>query len=583
MKYKETRSWRIQGTQARSSAMRNAYQLRVVLLLVLAPALSLHASSTRELRDPCEAISARAAQSAEPDAAAQLCSLIESGHLEELRWPDCSSYRDQVHEFYLPAGYALAWTQQGRPTPQARAVIELFRAAEEKGLEAEDYDASRWPGRLESLSGARTSAQDLARFDFALTVSVLRYLSDLNHGRVSPRECQFDLPAQPFNAAQLLRKEILNAGDVKAAAAQVEPPFDGYRRALALLQRYNALAREADEELPAITKPLHPGNAYSGTALLAHRLRRLGDLSPDAAPASPEKYQGPLVAAIVKFQQRHGLQPDGVIGRATWEQLAMPLSRRVLQIKLALERWRWLPRNAGPRVMVVNLPEFRLRGYENHRVAITMRAIVGGAMGHQTPVFADKMESLIFHPYWNVPESILKKEIVPRLRRDPGYLARHKMELVDHQQGAVPAAHVDTSVLQQLASGKLRVRQQPGPANSLGLLKFVFPNKFGVYIHGTPQRELFFQPRRDFSHGCIRVEDPAALAAWVLRDRPEWTAERIVAAMSAKKPQTVPLRAPVPVLILYSTVFVEESGEALFFQDIYGHDAVLEKMLSLRR
>ena len=423
----------------------------------------------------------------------------------------------------------------------------------------------------------------MARFDFALTISTLRYVSDLYHGRVSPKECQAALPEKPLDGAQFLRDEIIQGADVKAAAEKLEPPFDGYRRTLAALERYVALRGEGDgPPLPPIRAPLRPGDEYKGVAELAAKLRRLGDLPADALVPTSQIYAEPLASAVKSFEERHGLDADGILGHATFDALSVPLSRRVTQINLALERWRWLPHNLGPRVLVVNIPEFRLRAYDNHQLTLTMRAIVGQAPDHQTPVFADQMESIIFRPYWNVPQSIQSKELVPILRRNPGYLAKNKMEIVDGRDEVI-VAPVDGSILNQLASGQLRIRQQPGPANSLGLIKFVFPNQFGVYLHGTPEHGLFFQSRRDFSHGCIRIENPAELAGWVLRERPEWNKKRIVAAMNGTKPTSVKLAAPIPVLILYGTVFVQENGQIHFFQDVYGQDAVLERALAARR
>jgi L,D-transpeptidase YcbB len=558
--------------------MSKAHLLSILLLLFLAHNSFFAAGSVQNVKNECKTLVDRGEETA-----AQLCSLIETGRLEELRWPDCSSYREQVKRFYGPSGYALLWTQEGRPTGQATRLLGLFRAAETKGLEPEDYDASRWPARLQNLSAGTRSGEELVRFDFAVTVSALRYISDLARGRINPKECQVELPEKQFDAAQFLRNEVVNAVDVEGVIGRVEPPFEGYRRALASLQHYLALARAGDgPALPLINKPLHPGDAYSGVEELAHRLRQLGDLPADAVLRSSHSYQSPLVAAIIRFQRRHGLQPDGVIGPDTFEQLVTPLARRVVQIGLVLERWRWLPPNLDSRLLVVNIPEFRLRAYDHHHLALAMRAIVGEAIRHQTPVFADQMEAIVFRPYWNVPESIQEEELVPLLRRDPGYLARNKMEVINSKEEIV-ATSANAEILDQLASGDLRLRQQPGPANSLGLLKFVFPNQFDIYLHGTPNRELFFRTRRDLSHGCIRIENPAALAAWVLRDRPEWTKSRIHSAMRGTKSVSIKLHARIPVLILYGTVFVENNGEAHFLADIYGHDAALEKALAATR
>ncbi len=570
--------------RACSLAMLRTIKSLLLLMLLAASSLSLPAGPLQAAQDSCREIKEHGLHPSVPPAAAQLCSLIEAGRLDELRWPDCSSYRAQVEKFYASNAFVLGWVQEGRPTPQAAAMIELFRAAEKKGLEPEDYDASRWTTRLQNLSISGQTSQDVARFDFALTVSALRYISDLSQGRVAPTECQVNLPKKQFDGAAFLRNEVIHAADVRAGVEKIEPPYDAYRRTLAAFEWYLALARQGDgAALPAIRASLRPGEPYAGVQQLAERLRQLGDLASGAAIPAAAIYQEPLVTALKRFQDRHGLLADGIIGRATFEELNVPLSRRVTQLKLALERWRWLPNNSGRQALVVNIPEFRLRAFDNQHVAFSMRAIVGQALEHQTPIFADEMEAIIFRPYWNVPPSIQREELVPILRRNPGYLAKHKMEVVNAKDEIVSIPAVDAKVLGQLTSGGLRIRQQPGLANSLGLIKFVFPNQYGVYMHGTPQRELFYEDRRDFSHGCIRIEDPAALAGWVLRDRPEWTQKRILAAMGGKQPVSVRLTAPIPVLILYTTAVIEENGEVRFLRDIYGNDAALEKALAARR
>jgi len=250
-------------------------------------------------------------------------------------------------------------------------------------------------------------------------------------------------------------------------------------------------------------------------------------------------------------------------------------------MQLTLERWRWLPDSFQSAPIVVNIPEFRLRAYDqNFKVAVRMRVVVGKAYGHHTPVFSDTMQYVVLRPYWEVPYSITRAETVPHILRDPGYLAKENMEVVDSGQNVVSAGTVSGEVLDQLRAGKLFVRQQPGPKNSLGLVKLVFPNSYNVYMHDTPSTELFAKSRRDFSHGCIRLERPADLAAWVLRDNPGWTPQRIQAAMNGATTQQVNLAHPIPVLIVYATVVVPEDGLVHFYDDIYGHDAALEKALA---
>jgi L,D-transpeptidase YcbB len=323
---------------------------------------------------------------------------------------------------------------------------------------------------------------------------------------------------------------------------------------------------------------LKPGQAYADLPALAARLALLGDLAlPQGVQG--DVYQEPIINAMKKFQRRHGLPPSGILDAPTYRALTTPLSKRVLQLQLTLERWRWLRADILPAV-VVNIPEFELRAFDgNHHVALKMHVIVGKAYRHRTPVFEDTLESIVIRPYWNVPGSIQKAEIVPNLRRDPGYLEKHHFQVVDpaNRPQATPSRD---ELLARLATGGLRVRQMPGPANSLGLLKFNFPNQYNVYMHGTPQQNLFSQSRRDFSHGCIRVEDPVSLATWVLQGEGNWSRDRIVDAMNASGTVTIPVRRPITVLLLYGSAVVEETGEVHFFDDIYGHDASLERQLA---
>jgi murein L,D-transpeptidase YcbB/YkuD len=211
-----------------------------------------------------------------------------------------------------------------------------------------------------------------------------------------------------------------------------------------------------------------------------------------------------------------------------------------------------------------------------------MRAIVGESPDHQTPVFVDRIEAVVFRPYWNVPESIQKTELISELQKHPHYLLRHQMQVVDGRGQIITADLVDAKTMQRLQAGGLMIRQQPGPANALGLVKFVFPNEYSIYMHGTPETGLFARARRDLSHGCIRLEAPAALAAWILRDDPGWTEKRIKAAMAGTVSTEVRLRRSIPILIMYRTAFVAENGEVRFLNDIYGFDATLQTALEQR-
>lgn len=514
-----------------------------------------------------------------------ICLLVAAGSLPAMHWPDFTGWGSAARQVYDASAYSAVWIEDGEPTAQGRTLIELFEHAAEKGLQAEDYDGPLWHERLRKFAGANApaAAGELAAFDVALTVSALRYLSDLHHGRVNPVEVRFGLPGKTFDPVRFLRDQVVHSGDVKSAVEKLEPAYPGYRRTLNALRLYRELWQQGeDESLPPLAKVLVPGQTYPGAQALADKLRRVGDVPLDAQlPSQPDLYAGALVEAVRKFQQRHGLKTDGRIGEETFQQLSRPLAVRVRQLEFALERFRWLPSGLKPPLVVVNIPEFQLRAYEDHRV-LTMKVIVGKAFDRQTPVFADQVEYIIFRPYWNVPERIAKDEIVPLLRNRPAYLAEHQMEVVDRQGNVITTGTVSPDTMRQLGAGRMEIRQRPGPKNSLGLVKLVFPNQYDVYLHGTPERELFARTRRDFSHGCIRVEDPAALAEWAL-SAPAWKVEQIRAAMTGEQTLQVNLPRPIPVLIVYGTAVVEDSGKVHFFDDVYGLDEALARALAARK
>jgi murein L,D-transpeptidase YcbB/YkuD len=532
------------------------------------------------------ALGSQVATTADPSSefAATLRQIAAAGQLSDLRWPDFSDYRTHVTNFYDAGGYAPAWLNNNEPTQQAQTLIDVLKQADAKGLNAEDYDGSRWTDRLARLRQSPSPAER-ARFDAALTVCVMRYVSDLHIGRVNPQHFKFnlDVSAKKYDLPAFLRDKLIHGADVRAELEEVEPPFAGYRRTQKALQQYMELSRQDDgEQLPVPAKPVDPGGTYDGVPRLTRLLRLLGDLPDGAVAENSSIYNGPLVDAVKHFQARHGLGPDGRLGTQTLKQLNMPLSFRVEQLRLTLERWRWVPYQFARPPIVVNIPEFRLRTYnQDGTIDLMMNVIVGKAYRHETPVFERDMKYVVFRPYWNVPPSILRSEIVPAIRKDRDYIAKKNYEVVTPQGSVVTSGTISDDLLQQLSAGKLMVRQKPGPTNALGLVKLMFPNEYNVYLHSTPSQQLFSQTRRDFSHGCIRVEKPAELAAWVLRDKPEWSLERVRAAMQTGKDNVqVNLTNPVPVLIIYGTAVVDQQNEVHFFDDIYGYDADLEKVLA---
>lgn len=515
------------------------------------------------------------------DVSGELRQIVAAGQLSDLRWPDFSDYRVHLKNFYEPSGYTFAWIRDSQATPQAQVVIDTLQQADSKGLNAEDYDSSRWKARLGQLNEPASAAH----FDVALTVCVMRYISDLHIGRVNPQHFNFALSTagKKYDLAQFVRSRLVSGNETKAALESIEPPFAGYKRTQAALQHYVNLSQEDDgEQLPALAKNINPGDEYIGVPRLTRLLRLLGDLPVSANAPPGDIYESPLVEAVKHFQERHGLIPNGRLDAQTLKQLNTPLSSRVEQLRLTLERWRWLPLEFAQPPVVVNIPEFRLRTYDvNGQIILNMRVIVGKAYRHQTPVFEKEMQYIVFRPYWNVPPSIQRSEIVPAIQRDRNYVAKNNYEVITPAGTVVTSGVISDEVLEQLRAGKLAVRQKPGPTNALGLVKLIFPNQYNVYLHSTPSQQLFSQSRRDFSHGCIRVEKPDELVSWALRDKPEWTLARVRAAMQSGKDNVqVNLAKPIPVLILYGTAVVDVNGVVQFFDDIYGHDDALKKVLA---
>jgi L,D-transpeptidase YcbB len=551
------------------SALRFVFVLIVGLALQLSAATSLSQTASRAERDALQ-------------------SLVTRGALPQLRRPDFARFRSALEEVYRETDYAPRWLSSGSA---ARAMLTELADAPSHGLEAADYDVDWLDRELSAIQAGDRSAERIARADVALTVSFFRFASDLHRGRVTPEQAGFRFSEgdKPLDLPALLRSG-LTTGHWHHVVVTVEPPLTLYQRLEVALARYRTLATASLSPIPAFPagkSKIQPGDRYAGLPAVAERLRLLGDLPANAAVAASDRYDGALVEAVRAFQERHGLQADGVLGDDTLAQLATPLAARVHQIELSLERLRWLPDvHAGPAI-AVNIPSYRLwafaDGHDDAAPQLTMAVIVGRAVkARETPVFIGQMRYLDFSPYWNVPPPIQRAEIVPRLGRDPGYWERENFEAVSIDGKGAPVTVLDDNTMQGLKSGTLRVRQRPGAKNALGGVKFVLPNTMDIYLHSTSAQQLFSQTRRDFSHGCIRVEDPAALAAFVLRDQPAWTPERIREAMAAGKQSTAMLRAPIPVLIFYTTAIVEADGKVRFASDIYGLDAKLETALRAR-
>ena len=592
--------------------------------------------------------------------------LVESKQIKVMHWPDFADFEAPVQKFYDDRNYEVAWVDKsGKPSAQATAFIQAFEDSARKGLIPADYDAGLWSARIQKLAGKNDD--DVATFDATMTVSVMRYISDLRIGRVNPTHFNFDINTQDkkYDLPEFVSDNAVDSEDVPKLISSVEPDSEAYRKLEGSLatyvdyQKQQAAFPDLAAPLPTVAKPVSQGASYPAADALAARLRLEGDLAadnsvpaepvstPDAPaagstspvasnpaagsnPAAPTSatarlraayqagrnrlshakppastpstdtpaaqpkhlstvYSADLAGGVKHYQERHGITADGKLTAQTISSLNVPMADRVRQIDDSLERWRWLPNKYVNAPLVVNLPEFVLRGYSSgdatdHTLDFTMKVVVGKVVGeHQTPVFAHEMKYLIFRPFWNVPVSIIKKELAAHIEKSGvGYLASKNFETVDNKGNQVNAS------AEQVLRGGVNVREKPGPKNSLGLIKFMFPNEYDIYLHSTPQPELFSRTRRDFSHGCVRVQKPDELAVWVLEHGQaapgDWDLEKVQDAMNnGEDNKTVSLKKPLPIVIFYLTANVEEDGDTHFFDDIYGYDKQLDQVIAKGR
>jgi murein L,D-transpeptidase YcbB/YkuD len=513
---------------------------------------------------------------------------------------DVARWRAPVLALYATRGYLPLWLDGRALTRPALAVLGELRAAPTFGLRALDYDADRLLAEAGILAADPAHApRDATELDLAITIAAARFVTDLHSGRVSPQDVGdfLEVPHGTMDVAAALGA-LATTNDVPGTLRRYEPPFRHYELLKRSLARYRTLATDPTlTQLPAMPRrSVKAGEPYAGAAALARLLAALGDLDAAATPPQPGA-NGTLDAALssglARFQTRHGLAPDGALGAATWAALTTPLDRRIRQIELSLERLRWLPPKLPTPPIIVNIPQFRLFAFsgleDDEKSMLAMDVIVGRTFRPaHTPVFAADMKFVVFRPFWDVPASIVRNELLPKMRASASWADRNGFELVRGQGDDAVAVPVTPENLAALERGTLRVRQKPGAENSLGLVKFMLPNRYNVYLHSTPAQSLFRQSQRAFSHGCIRVADPVALARFVLRDDPAWTQERILEAMQTPRPPgALPLRvylkAPLRVFILYATAIGSEDGRTLFFGDLYGHDAKLDALLAARR
>ena len=459
-----------------------------------------------------------------------------------------------VRAFYTQRDHAPAWVDHRRPTEKAAKVIALLNTARQHGFDPDDYaakellDESQAIEQIDKESPERL--QRLAAFDARMTASLVAFGRDIAIGR------------QHGDANWKARR---TAPDVVAAVSKAADDPDAFVDLVRPQHpEYVALAKALGDLIGQKEKGgwVHVPSANS-TNELKQRLQMSGHLKGDD-----------LAAGVKSFQELHALPATGVVDKATLAAMNVPLDTRIEQVALNLQRWRYMPDDLGEQHFFVNIPYYHLVARESGKPVMDIRVVVGKP-GNNTPIFSEDMETVVFSPYWNIPDTIAENETAPAVARDPNYLARQGIEILRVTSSGTQtlnASDVDWDNAESLKG--LAFRQRPGAANALGHVKFLFPNKYNVYLHDTPADSLFAKPGRAFSHGCVRVEEPETLAKYVLKDYPEWDDEKIFAAMRAGVEKPVKLKKKIPVHIVYFTSWVDENGGLHFQPDIYGYDRV---------
>jgi murein L,D-transpeptidase YcbB/YkuD len=483
-----------------------------------------------------------------------------------------------VEKFYADHGYAPVWTSVGGINERGRALVVAIGGVGADGLEPNDYRHFE----IVELQGATTS-QDIATLEVMLSGALVRLAQHLSAGRVDPMQVERSNDLYPEGVAPIdVLADASTATDIAAYVESFAPDQEEYRRLKDALAAFRALASEGvvwptvpdgESIKPDTNDPRIPALRAS---LIAH-----GDLD-EAAPveADPTLYDPTLQEAVKRFQLRHGLLDDAVVGKNTIAALNVSLLARIEQIVLNLERRRWMADDRGERYVFVNLSDFQLKVVDHDRT-IFVSPIIVGTEYNQTPVFSDEMEYLEFNPYWNVPPKIARNELLPKIQENPGYIAEQNFELLSGWSGddvPVDPMTIDWSTV-SASDFSYKLRQRPGVGNALGRVKFMFPNRFDVYLHDTPSHGLFARETRTFSHGCLRVGDPLGLALVVLAGEPGWDAARIDAVVASSERTIVPLAKHLPVHIAYITAFVNKDGVVNFRRDIYGRDKSLAAAL----
>lgn len=518
-----------------------------------------------------------------PDVVSQLQARIEAGRASGAWY--AAGHR--IHAaialpaFYEGRGFQPAWSGDSAARERTAALLVSIRRSAEHGLDPADYRLAT----VDSLAalvaaepGAAGAATDL---ELLASDAFLTLASHLLMGRVNPETIDSEWLANRRQARfeDELAEAVASGRIVETLEAQA-PPQPRYARLLDAARGLRGVAAIGGWPTVEDGPVLEEGSSGPRVRQLRDRLGASGG-PVDPGDGGSSEFDEALTDAVRRFQRRHGLEPDGVVGAATLAALNVGPLERARQIEVNLERWRWLPEDLGARYIEVNIAGFEVRVVENGRVVRRHRAIAGRRY-RETPVFSGSMTYLVLSPYWHVPPFLAAVDKLPLIKADPGYLAAQRIAVFDQATNAVvdPSTIDWANVSGAQLNRRFRLRQDPGPLNALGAVKFMFPNKYDVYLHDTPDRRLFDRANRTFSSGCIRTENPFELADYLLRDQPEWTPERLREVAAAGVERTVRLREPIPVHLLYWTAWVEEDGSLQFRPDVYGRDEVVRAALN---
>jgi murein L,D-transpeptidase YcbB/YkuD len=466
------------------------------------------------------------------------------------------------------------------------ALIKTIHEADFRGLKPSDYHLSKIEvilkeARKNQNEGKALVPGILIDLDLLLTDAFLIYSSHLLAGCINPETIYPEWSGGSCREADLtkLLQTALDSNQIEETLKNLLPTQPEYIRLRQALARYRDIAAKGGWRI--VPDGLKMQKGHRGVRVVKLRERLIAEESPDQElHNSSDLFDDDLEQTVREFQKRYGLKVDGIVGPQTLAALNVPVNERVRQIELNMERWRWLPQNFSQRYILVNIANFELDVFENGKTVMTMRVVVGKRY-RRTPVFSGKMTYLVLSPYWYIPRSIAVQDILPMVHKDPDYLIKQNIKVFQGWGAETKEFSSKTIDWTKITDENFnyRFRQEPGPNNSLGRVKFIFPNKFNVYLHDTPHRELFAKSVRTFSSGCIRVEKPIELAEYLLRDSHEWTREDILAAIDKGIEKTVWLPEPIEVHLLYWTAWANEDGSIQFRNDIYGRDKLLDDAL----